>query len=46
MATLGKKGSGRCKEEAIVQRFKHEESMHELSAKKRGHCREVAVVER
>ena len=46
MATLGKKGSGHCKEGAIVQRFKHEESMHELSAKKSGHCREVVVVER
>lgn len=46
MATLGKEGSGHCKEGAIVEeRFKHDESMHELSAKKRGHCREVAVVE-
>ena len=45
MATLGKEGSGHCKEGAIVEeRFKHEESMHELSAKKRGHCREVRLL--
>ena len=46
MATLRKEGSGRCKEGAILERLKHEESMHELSAKKSGRCREVAGVER
>ena len=43
MATLGKEGSGHCKEGAIVERFKHEESMHELSAKKSGRCREMVI---
>ena len=42
MATMGTEESHRCKEVAIVERFKHE-SVYDLSAQKNGHCRDVAV---
>ena len=34
MATLGTEESGRCREVAVVGRFKHQEAMYGLSAKK------------
>ena len=34
MATLGTEESGRCREVAVVGRFKHQEPMYGLSAKK------------
>ena len=42
MATMGKEESHRCREVAIVERFK-QESVYDLSAQKNGHCRDVAV---
>lgn len=39
---MGTEESHRCKEVAIVERFKHE-SVYDLSAQKNGHCRDVAV---
>ena len=42
MATMGTEEIDRCKEVAIVERFK-QESVYDLSAQKNGHCREVTV---
>ena len=41
-ATFRREESHRCREMAIVETYK-QESMYGLSAKKSGHCREVAV---
>ena len=42
MATMGTEEIDRCREMAIVERFK-QESVYDLSAQKNGHCRDVAV---